>query len=161
MIPVLLIGYGNPLRSDDGIGWHAAQAFLGEWPSAQVRVESAHQLLPEMADWIGDAGFVIFIDACWDSVPGRIRSRRVHPEAAPSASMTHHFLPQGLLADARHLFHHAPEAVLVSIGGASFEHGEVLTDPIASALPALVAHIKKIVNGALSKAAYNKVESHA
>jgi Ni,Fe-hydrogenase maturation factor len=23
---VLVIGYGNPLRSDDGAGWHAAQA---------------------------------------------------------------------------------------------------------------------------------------
>ena len=161
MIPVLIIGYGYPLRSDDGIGWHSAQALVNAWPSDQVRVEFAHQLLPEMADWIADAGTVVFIDACWDSVPGRIRSRRVHPEAPQTASMTHHFLPQGLLAGAQQLFHHAPEAVLVSIGGASFEHGDALSTPIAAAFPALVTHVKKVVQAALSKAAYGKVESHA
>src|ERR1019366_9269285 len=73
MIPVLIIGYGIPLRSDDGIGWHAAQSLLNEWPAEEVRVESAQQLLPEMADWISDAHCVVFIDA-------RSEERRVGKE---------------------------------------------------------------------------------
>jgi len=93
MIPVLIIGYGNPLRCDDGIGWRAAQAIMQAWPEKQVRVEAAHQLLPEMADWLAEASHVIFIDACWNLIPGRIRSREIHPETTGTASMTHQFSP--------------------------------------------------------------------
>jgi hydrogenase maturation protease len=159
MIPVLIIGYGNPLRSDDGIGCRAVQALLDEWPADQVRIETAHQLLPEMADWLAGAAHVLFIDACWDLVPGRIRSRVVHPEKSRTASMTHRFSPEGLLADARQYFHHHPEAVLVSVGGASFEHGEGLSRQVESALPDLLSLIKKSVRKSLAKA--GKVEAHA
>jgi len=161
MIPVLIIGYGNPLRSDDGVGWRAAQALAGEWPDHQVRVEAAHQLLPEMADWLGDASHVLFIDACWETVPGRIRSRAVHPEKTRTASMTHHFSPERLLVDAWQLFHHCPEAVLISVGGGSFEHGEELSLPVAAVFPSLLAQAKKSVQKSLVKADGLKVESHA
>ena len=145
MTPVLIIGYGNPLRSDDGIGWHAAQSLLNEWRAEQVRVEPAHQLPPEMAEWIGQAGGVIFIDACWDAVPGRIRSHNVRPEKSRTASMSHYVSPQGLLAEARHLFHRTPKAVLVAVGGGSFEHGESLTPIVAAAFPDLLAKVRKMV----------------
>ena len=152
MIPVLIIGYGNPLRSDDGIGWCTAQALIGEWPAGQVRVEAAHQLLPEMADWLADAAHVFFIDACWNSVPGRIRSRIIHAEKARTASMTHHFTPEGLLADAWQLFHHCPEATLISIGGGTFDHGEGLSRPVEAVFPDLLVQIKKSVQKSLAKA---------
>ena len=161
MIPVLIIGYGNPLRSDDGVGWRAAQALVGLWPADQVRVEAAHQLLPEMADWLADAAFAIFIDACWDSVPGRIRCRTIHPEGKKPVSMTHHFLPQGLLADARSFFHHSPAAVLVSVGGDSFEHGETLSRNVEAAFPDLLIQVKKLVQRNMAKADGRKVETHA
>jgi hydrogenase maturation protease len=161
MTPVLIIGYGNPLRSDDGIGWHAAQALRGEWPAAQVRVEAAHQLLPEMADWLADASHVLFIDACWDLVPGRIRSRVIHPEMSPAVSMTHHFSPEGLLADAWHLFHHCPETILVSVGGGSFELGEGLSRQVEAVFPDLLAQVKKSVQKCLAKTDCSKVKCHA
>lgn len=161
MIPVLIIGYGNPLRSDDGIGWRAAQALTDIWPEDQVRVEAAHQLLPEMADWLGDAEHVLFIDACWDSVPGRIRSRSIQPDTERTTSMTHHFSPQGLLADARHLFRHCPEAVLMSVGGGSFEHGEALSKNVEAAFPDLLAQVKSRVKKCLIKVEGGKVKAHA
>jgi len=161
MIPVLIIGYGNPLRSDDGVGWRAAQALVGLWPADQVRVEAAHQLLPEMADWLSEASFALFIDACWDSVPGRIRCRSIHPEGKKPASMTHHFLPQGLLADARNFFHQSPEAILVSVGGGSFEHGEALSPNVEAAFPDLLIQAKKLVQKHMAKESGRKVEAHA
>jgi len=161
MIPVLIIGYGNPLRSDDGVGWHAAQALLNEWPSGKVRVEAAHQLLPEMADWIGEAGCVVFIDACWDVMPGRLRSRAIHAERTGTAPMTHQFSPQRLLADAAHLFHHSPEAVVVSVGGGSFEHGEELSRPVEAVFPDLLAQVKRTVQKCLVKSDCKRVEAHA
>ena len=161
MIPLLIIGYGNPLRSDDGIGWQAARALLAEWPASRVRVEAAHQLLPEMADWIADAAYVIFIDACWNSIPGRIRSRAVHPEETKTISMTHHFSPQGLLSDSWHLFHHCPKAIMVSVGGGSFDHGEGLSKNVAAVFPAVLAHVKRLVQKHTVKADARKVESYA
>jgi len=161
MIPVLIIGYGNPLRSDDGIGWHAANALLGEWPASQVRIKAAHQLLPEMADWLAESEYAVFIDACWGAVPGRIRSHPVLPEGERTASMTHHFSPTGLLADAWHLYHHCPEAVLVSIGGESFDHGENMSQSVSAAWPRLLAQVRKLVECRRRKGVQRKVESHA
>ena len=66
----LIIGYGNPLRSDDGFGWHAsrllAQALAGqdvgaplvgalEWAGTRpapttVEIITCHQLTPELAE---------------------------------------------------------------------------------------------------------------
>ena len=144
MIPVLVIGYGNPLRTDDGVGGRVAQVLLKE-SSSKVRVEFAHQLLPEMAAWIAEADYVLFIDASGDSAPGRIQSRAVCPEETHTASMTHHFSPQGLLADARDLFGRCPEAVVVSVGGGSFEHGEGLSKEVAAAFPSVLALVKGLV----------------
>jgi Ni,Fe-hydrogenase maturation factor len=75
--------------------------------------------------------------------------------------MTHHFSPEGLLADAWQLFHHCPEATLVSVGGGSFEHGEGLSRPVEAVLPDLLAQIKKSVQKCLAKADGGKVEAHA
>ena len=151
MIPVLVIGYGNPLRSDDGVGGRVAQALLNESSSSKVRVEFAHQLLPEMAAWIAEAEYVVFIDACGDFPPGRIQLRAVPPEETPTASMTHHFSPQGLLADARRLFHRSPEAVMVSVGGGSFDHGEGLSKEVEAAFPVVLVHVKELIQNRLAE----------
>ena len=161
MIDVCIIGFGNPLRSDDGIGWLAARALRAAWPAEAVRVEAAQQLLPEMADWIAEAGFVIFIDACWDSIPGRIRSHTVFPADVKTMSMTHHFSPQGLLADAARLYHHCPEAIVVSVGGDTFDYGEGLSKNASAVFPAVLTHVKKLVQKRLMKTDEKKVENHA
>jgi Ni,Fe-hydrogenase maturation factor len=73
--------------------------------------------------------------------------------------MTHRFSPEGLLADAWQFFHRGPEAVLVSVGGASFEHGEGLSRQVESVFPELLAQVKRSVRKNLTKA--EKVGTHA
>lgn len=58
----LVIGCGNTLRSDDGIGWHLAMA-LGNLDLPGLRVEAVHQLTPELAPLIAEAESVVFVDA--------------------------------------------------------------------------------------------------
>jgi hydrogenase maturation protease len=152
MRPLLIIGYGNPLRSDDGVGWKAAQDLTDLWPALQVRVKASYQLMPEMAEDAAQARLVIFIDACWDSLPGRIRSCAVTPDLSGTTSMTHHLSPQGLLATAKALFGSCPEAIIFSIGGGSFEHGEKLSDSVRAAYPDLMVRIKKLVKARLDPA---------
>ena len=51
--PIWIVGYGNPLRGDDGVGQEVATALLRQKNSggglASATIICAHQLLPEMA----------------------------------------------------------------------------------------------------------------
>jgi Ni,Fe-hydrogenase maturation factor len=69
---VLVIGYGNTLRRDDGVGVRVAEAVAADPRFAHVRVLAVHQLTPELALDIGSASLVIFVDADVRGLPGSI-----------------------------------------------------------------------------------------
>ena len=50
MPKVMLIGYGNPLRTDDAIGWRAAGELSAQLTGDDVEIVACHQLNPEMAE---------------------------------------------------------------------------------------------------------------
>ena len=50
----LIIGYGNPLRSDDGFGWHAGRLLAQALAGQEAEVITCHQLTPELADGFGE-----------------------------------------------------------------------------------------------------------
>jgi hypothetical protein len=58
----LVVGYGNTLRGDDGIGYRVAEA-VAKWQLPQVRSIAVAQLLPELAADIGEVEIVMFVDA--------------------------------------------------------------------------------------------------
>ena len=60
---ILVIGYGNSLRSDDGAGCRVAD-IVASWELPYVRSLTVHQLTPELAEPIAQSDLVIFIDAC-------------------------------------------------------------------------------------------------
>ena len=62
MARALIIGYGNPLRGDDGLGWRAAEQLAEIIPQSEAEVIACHQLTPELAEPISRARLVIFID---------------------------------------------------------------------------------------------------
>jgi hydrogenase maturation protease len=125
---VLVIGYGNPLRGDDGFGHRAAERIPGAL--------AVHQLNPELMEPISRADRVLFLDASADGSPGEIRSRRITP--APDArAFTHHCTPESLLAGALALYGRAPDAVLLTVTGADFSLSESLSPPVQAALDRL------------------------
>jgi hydrogenase maturation protease len=137
---VLVIGYGNPLRADDGAGWHAAHA-LADDVRHGVRTMAVHQLTPELAAAIAESAGVVFIDASRDGPPGTLATRTIEPDAR-GGTMTHHVRPSTLLAAARILFGRCPPAAIVSIGGEHFDHGEHLSPIVSAALPGALAHVR-------------------
>ncbi len=145
MTSVLVIGYGNPLRGDDGAGRLVAGALYDAWPESRVRVEASHQLLIEMAAAAAESDFVVFIDAARDGAPGTVTQRPVLPEPASDDSLTHHLTPETLLAAARLWYGRAPEAALICVGGGDFSHGERLSPPVAAALPELTSRVRALV----------------
>nr|MDQ2730551.1 hydrogenase maturation protease [Armatimonadota bacterium] len=70
MSGALVIGYGNPLRRDDGLGPMAAQRLAALADPLRVQVLTPYQLSPELAEPISQARFVLFIDASEEGVPG-------------------------------------------------------------------------------------------
>jgi hydrogenase maturation protease len=58
----LVIGYGNTLRGDDGVGSLVAEQ-VATWSLPDVRSHSIHQLTPELAAEIAQAEQIFFIDA--------------------------------------------------------------------------------------------------
>ena len=124
---LLIIGYGNTLRSDDGVGPKIADAVSEfKWPG--VKALSCDLLSPELADPISRAAKVIFVDASVES-PREIGLRQLQP-ADSSQLMAHAADPRTLLALARDVFGHVPKAWWLTIPVENLEIGEELS-PLA------------------------------
>ena len=119
----LVIGYGNTLRGDDGIGPAvagdvAALAIPGVW------VIVAHQLTPELAADLADARLAVFVDATLGGEP--VRAVRIEAATA-GAVMTHAADPRGLLALCTAVYGRCPVAWLVTAAGADFDFRDGLS----------------------------------
>jgi hydrogenase maturation protease len=140
MSRVLIIGYGNPLRGDDGFGWQAATRLLALIADPEVEVLPVQQLTPELMEPVSRAGRVVFIDAAAAGEPGVLQERSVAADPE-TRRFTHHSTPGGLLAGAAALFGRAPQATLYSVPGQDFGFGERLTPPVERALADVVARV--------------------
>jgi hydrogenase maturation protease len=106
----MVIGYGNPLRQDDGLGWRAAEIL----EARGIEVLSCHQLTPELAAQIAHCELVVFLDAAADLEPGAIRCTEVSAEAV--GAWTHDFTPGQLLSFTASAFGCVPRAILIAGG---------------------------------------------
>ena len=147
MSRALIIGYGNPLRSDDGVGWAVAerlQRSFGEMPS--VEILAVHQLTPELAEAVSRAELVVFVDAAFGGgLPGTWKCEPVNPDEVRAGPLGHHFTPAELLVYARALFASAPQAVIVSVVGGSFEAGGGLSPAVDAVLGDVERHLFEVL----------------
>ncbi|HEY8902058.1 MAG TPA: hydrogenase maturation protease [Chthoniobacterales bacterium] len=144
----LVIGYGNPLRGDDGFGWAVADRLAAELDGDEsVRVLSVHQLTPELAETISEAEQVIFVDVSRDGNPGTWSVTEVVP-APEGPALGHQFEACGLLAAAREIYSACPPALLVSAVAESFDCQETLTSCIEAIVPDVVRDIRNRIGAA-------------
>lgn len=120
----LVIGYGNTLRSDDGVGAKVAEA-VSALQLAGVESLACAQLTPELAEPISGARLVVFVDAALDA-PREVQLRPLTP-ADTSQLMAHAADPRTMLALARDVFGHAPEAWWLTIPIEDTGFGEELS----------------------------------
>jgi hydrogenase maturation protease len=136
---VLVIGYGNPLRGDDGIGPHVADLIAKRrWPG--VRTLSVHQLTPELAAELANVRFAIFVDAS----AGDEGLTELEPGGAAGA-MTHNGDPGPLLALTRSLYRGRPMAWLLTVRGLNFDHGDQLSREAAREVPRVMERIAELL----------------
>jgi len=138
---ILVIGYGNTLRGDDGVGPRVAEA-VGELHLPGVRTLICPLLTPELADPIARAGKVIFVDAAVDA-PRAVQWRRLEPRESLQL-MAHAADPRTMLALARDVFGRAPEAWWLTIPAIALGFGEELTPTAQRGLAEAVAKIQAL-----------------
>ena len=128
---ILVIGYGNPLRGDDGFGSLAAR-YLEERQIPALEVLILHQLNPELAELLRGRNHVIFLDAVAGDDPGTLCATGVEPCDLSSSGM-HHFEPGSLLALSRAIYGEAPQATLITATACSFDHGDEISSELREA----------------------------
>ena len=121
---LLVIGYGNTLRGDDGVGPRVAEA-VGSLRLAGVNTLICQQLSPEHADPISKADVVVFVDAAVDA-PKKVQLRRLEPNES-SQLMAHAADPRTVFALARDVFGHVPCAGWLTIPAVELEFSETLS----------------------------------
>ena len=170
----VVIGYGSPLRGDDGVGPAVVEALrnLGDSGDfgcgaglvggrASVRLKVAHQLLPELAEDVAASDGVVFVDAAAGAAPGEVKvdvlsglpSERsmASPasEAVPSSvwprASSHGLSPVEILAYARALSGRAPRAAAVLVGGADFTLGRGLSAEVSAVVPRAAAEVRALL----------------
>ncbi len=124
---ILVIGYGNLLRSDDGVGQHVAREIEAQhWRN--VTSLAVHQLTPELATVIRDASHVFFVDARLDHAGG-VQSVPLEPSTELSSGAgAHASSPADLLALTKALFGRCPPATLIAVPVETFAIGDCLSE---------------------------------
>ena len=143
---VLVLGYGNPGRQDDGLG-PAAAAEVGTWGWPGVTACDNYQLVIEDAAAIAEHDVVWFVDAARSGAePYEVRP----VSAAPAIEFTSHLVkPEAILAIADRYYGKSPEAYLVGIRGYEFAFLEGLTDRASANLAQAVTLIRHRISNFL------------
>jgi len=129
---VLVIGFGNPGRLDDGLG-PALAAELEELGLLNVTVDSNYQLTVEDSDAVKDHDVVIFVDASVDCKEP-FEFYPIAPEAKTHFS-SHFLAPEDVLGLAQDAFSASTRGYVLAIRGYEFnEFGERLSVQAATNL---------------------------
>lgn len=158
MKKLLIIGYGNPDRQDDGVAWHILRAItlkLGlpapdtyedEFPECgQIDFAFYLQLTPEMAEDLHAYEHVCFVDAHTGNISEPVRLIEVKSEFQASP-FTHHLTPQSLLSFCETLYRTKPEAALLSVRGYHVGLSQQLSEETAELVPQAVALLSDWMN---------------
>lgn len=122
----VVIGYGNELRGDDGVGPYVAR-WIADRRLPGVHALAVHQLTPELAADLAHARLAVFVDARAGRDGEPVEVATLEP-GGDGPALTHTCHPRGLLALAQLLYGSAPDAWLVTIAGESFGLAEGLSE---------------------------------
>jgi hydrogenase maturation protease len=142
---VLVLACGNALRGDDGVALHIASCVNGVC-GPDTLVHTDQQWTPELAQPISQAEMVVFLDASASMPPGEIVCSELGAGGSSASSFTHQISPEALLTLAQDLYgSHPSHAYLLTVGGASFDLKEGLSEPVRHAIPQAIERIKALL----------------
>ena len=137
MTPTLVLGIGNLLMGDEGVGVHALRAFDDEdWPDGVTLVDGGTGGFT-LLEYLSDYTRIVMIDATMDGAPaGTVSVLRPRYATDFPRSLTAHDIGLRDLIESAALLGPLPEITLITI---SIEHiASMVTDlsgPVAGAIP--------------------------
>lgn len=165
---LLLIGYGNSSRRDDGVAEHILRRLLAaldldpeslmseqeEEQRPGLRAVLVHQLAPELAELAWRYDTVVFLDAHvagagWDPLAWQA----IEPTVQGGMS-GHHLKPGVIVSLCETLYGRSPQAFMLSVLGHNFDFGETLTAETSKLADQAVQRLLELVaaGGAASRA---------
>jgi hydrogenase maturation protease len=142
MDSILVVGYGNELRCDDGAGVRAAEE-LESMRLEGVDILTRQQLVPEIAETVSRAESVIFLDAMDAGADASVEVRSIQPSSTTDV-LTHSCEPQALLALTQAVFGRCPRAWSVTIPGNDFDFGRRLSARAIAGIETAVREVSRL-----------------
>lgn len=143
---ILVYGFGNPGRQDDGLGVSFAEA-MQQWAISEgiheLATETNYQLNLEDASTISAFDVVVFADASEADVPD-FRLELLEPSARTEFSM-HAVSPAFILHLCKDIFNKSPEAWLLHIKGYKWNFLAEPTNEAAGNLAGALTHMKDFI----------------
>lgn len=148
MKTVLLIGYGNPGRQDDGLG-PAVAAYFEKVKIPGLSVDSDYQLTVEDAYDVSQHDLVIFVDASVDSKEP-FDFYLLDPKEQLSFS-SHSVSAECVLSLSVTAFQKAVPGYMLAIRGYSFDHFTLeMTDPAKANFEKAISFIEEFIRRYIS-----------
>lgn len=148
MAKILVYGYGNPGRQDDGLGAALVQQ-LENWlvmlPEIDVDTDCNYQLNIEDAAAIADRDLVIFVDASTDETIPAYRMAAVNPSDARVEFTMHAVSPAFVLDLCRKIHGSCPKTWLLQIRGYTWDFEERLSAEAQHNLALALEHLKEFL----------------
>lgn len=145
-INYLVIGYGNSLRGDDGAGQRVAEQ-VENWHLDNVRSLALHQLTPELAADIAEAGTVIFVDVLSPTEEPITQIQLVPIQAQDTPTNWAHFQdPRSLLTLTQRVYGTVPPSWWILIPAVDFEFGEQFSAVTQQGITDALIQIKNLLN---------------
>lgn len=143
----LILGVGNLLLKDEGVGIHVIRALEGETLPPNVSLMDGGTGGLHLLSWIQDYDRIIMVDATLDKhPPGTIRLLRPQYASDFPPLMSAHEIGLRDMIDAMILTEKLPDIVLIVISAEDIsEVGMELTPIVKSAVPKTVKMIKDLV----------------
>jgi len=141
---VLIVGFGNLLLADEGLGVHAVQALEKRELPGGVEVMDGGTSAIDILPFLEGVDFLIIIDVVAGKEPPgtlyRLELSDIKYEMSPEMSLHDLNIPIVLkLCEA--MGKKPPEAVIIGLQPAAIEEGLELTAPVAAALPRLLDYV--------------------
>ena len=123
----LIVGIGNPLRCDDGVGSYIADCIESRGLKG-VKVWVVHQLNVEDLERMLEYNRIILVDA---AIAGPLLDfRPVCRSEKPALASSHHLSAETLMSLAQSIYHKDLRIHLCSIKGSSFEVGDKISPDV-------------------------------
>jgi hydrogenase maturation protease len=136
----LIICIGNPMRSDDGLGFRV-------WE--ELRARGVHAILsgPDLPPQITDFDRVILIDAIdFKAEPGSVFEGRIEDlDVLESRSSTHGLSPLSFLKIIKEVTGRPEEAILIGVQPKSLEEGEGLSEEVERAVSEVIDRVMRLI----------------